>query len=221
MLISEENIEKIWIYLELELIKKGIVLSLLVNFNEFKERIINVKKINNSKIKREDMPIISYKSTDDLKEYIENITIDKLKIIQKIIEEENILDISFKNFIENNLPFKYYEKLSKKTKKDKIKANVLKIKAINLIPTQKELYISKIIKNIEKYGIPSKNNFITKRTLVVSKNNKILDGHHRWLSCMIINPNLELEVLKIDLTFEELYPLLLSYVKLPLSEENK
>lgn len=210
--IKETSTKEAWIYLSDELFKQGIILNLLINFKDFEKRYKKINDLNNGYIDREYMPTVSYKKTDKLEKFIKSLSESSVKDLQFSLEKNfNKLGINFnfKKFIEKEIPSMYI--LESFSEKDKIKTEIKNIETKELKPIQNELFLEKVILNIKKYGIPSKENFITKRTLIISKNNFILDGHHRWITSMIFCPELELEVLKIKMTFEELYPILMKF----------
>ena len=45
----------------------------------------------------------------------------------------------------------------------------------------------------------------------IKKDNRIIDGHHRFLTTVLINPKIKVNCLKIDLPIRELLPLTLAY----------
>lgn len=218
LLVKETTHKKAYKYLDKKLHSLGINLKSLVSEKKFKKRYLIIKDLNVGIIDREEMPVISYKNTSKVKFYLDIITgknIQKIKKYSKQLEyffDEDLINIE-------DIKNKVSSKLKDKTNTS-IHSEIIKIKANKLIPVQNELHIQKIIKNIIKYGIPSKNNFIQERTLIVTKNNKIIDGNHRWLTTMIFKPNLEIEVLKIDLDFEDLHPIILEFEEL-INKEGK
>jgi hypothetical protein len=91
-----------------------------------------------------------------------------------------------------------------------------KVKISNLKPIQEQIYADKSINSIynETKGITIKSttSFIQNKTFfIVSSDHFILDGHHRWLSGMLIDPNMKVNVMSVDLPIKELLPLMLSY----------
>ena len=74
-----------------------------------------------------------------------------------------------------------------------IKSRMTRRKAKELIPTQKEISRSRIDDLIE-------NEHILKKVvvpLVISKDNYVVDGHHRWAAYRLKKPNKALPVLEI------------------------
>lgn len=86
-----------------------------------------------------------------------------------------------------------------------------KIEASRLVPTQKQIYFDKVIKAQANETRQQTLAFITSAIFVVSSDNKIIDGHHRFLSAILIDPTIKVKVLKVDLPMSELLPLVLKF----------
>ena len=82
---------------------------------------------------------------------------------------------------------------------DKLSAKLGAKAARTLIPTQSQIWLSKLVENIIQFGVPSQSSSITKATIIVSKEGYILDGHHRYGQAMLANPNLGLRALFVPL----------------------
>ena len=96
---------------------------------------------------------------------------------------------------------------------DKVDVKIKKIAVGKLKPIQSQIYFDKSIKNVSKFGAKgtkdfsaSKNNFY-----VVSKDDRIIDGHHRFLSAVLVDPAIQVTALEIDLPIKDLLPLTLAY----------
>ena len=96
---------------------------------------------------------------------------------------------------------------------DKVDVKIKKISVGKLKPIQSQIYFDKSIKNVSKFGAKgtrdfsaSKNNFY-----VVSKDDRIIDGHHRFLSAVLLDPAIQVTALEIDLPIKDLLPLTLAY----------
>ena len=163
--------------------------------------------------RRKDMPVITNNDVRQLQTRLSKGTID----------------IS-KPFAKNNLPDDPYPKgLTKQTgdiwmrsglaradgdpKDDVVKVSNEKIAVGNLKPIQAQIYFDKSIKKVSQDGVESSLNFLTSKNnnFVVSKDNRIIDGHHRFLTTVLINPKIKVNCLKIDLPIRELLPLTLAY----------
>ena len=98
-------------------------------------------------------------------------------------------------------------------KDDIVKVALKSVAVGNLKPIQSQIYFDKSIRNVAQFGAKgtrdfsaSKNNFY-----VVSSDNRIIDGHHRFLSAVLVDPKMKVTALEIDLPISKLLPLTLSY----------
>jgi hypothetical protein len=92
---------------------------------------------------------------------------------------------------------------------DIIKCKMAQIPAIKLKPIQRQIHFDKSIYMIK--NATNIDSFIKNNILVCTSDNFILDGHHRFLTALLINPKIQLKVLKVDLSADVLVPLSLSY----------
>lgn len=93
-----------------------------------------------------------------------------------------------------------------------IKFRYITIPAYKLKPVQKEIYLDKSAKDILKRGQYKTKVYLRNySTITVSKDLYIVDGHHRWLSAMLINPKMSIKVFQIGLAFTELYRPMIAY----------
>lgn len=77
------------------------------------------------------------------------------------------------------------------------------ISAMN--PIQREIYLDKAIQGILDYGVPSSRKFITTDTrFILSDELSIIEGHHRFLTGVLIWPRLSVRCIKVDLPQETL-----------------
>ena len=87
---------------------------------------------------------------------------------------------------------------------DKIKGIWTTIPAKNLIPTQSQIWLDKVLDKIIKFGKPAPGSHITGLTIIVSKEGYILDGHHRYGQVMLVDPNIKLAALKLPIDIKTL-----------------
>ena len=163
--------------------------------------------------RRKDMPVITNNDVRQLQTRLSKGTID----------------IS-KPFAKNNLPDDPYPQgLTKKTgdiwmrsglakadgdpKDDVVKVSSQSIAVGNLKPIQAQIYFDKSIAKASRDGVESSRKFLTSKenNFIVSKDNRIIDGHHRFLTTVLIDPKIKVNCLKIDLPIKELLPLTLAY----------
>jgi len=107
------------------------------------------------------------------------------------------------------------------TEDDKVNAKFETVKAKDLTPVQAQIYLSKAIVNFEKFGVTEDGNFLTQKTLIVDSNNMIIDGHHRWATAMIADPNIKMKVLKVDLKLSKLLKVSKSFGVAMGNKQNK
>jgi len=94
---------------------------------------------------------------------------------------------------------KHLDKFKDWIKSEGLSAKKESIAAKDLKPTQKDFNIKKVIEILN-----NDNSEKLKKTILVSKDNFILDGHHKWLAHFNIDENKKIDVLKIDLNVEDL-----------------
>ena len=89
-----------------------------------------------------------------------------------------------------------------------IKTKHMKVEVGSLRPIQQQIYISKSIDAIAEFGIKKSLQFLKdkKTVTVMSKDHYIIDGHHRFLTGMLIDPKMKVNVLMIDMPISELLP---------------
>jgi len=163
--------------------------------------------------RRKDMPVISN---------------NDVRLLQKRLSSGSI-DIN-KPYAKNELPDDPYpDGLNKQTgkmwvngglakndgdaKDDIVNVSSESIAVGNLKPIQAQIYFDKSIKKISKDGVASSKNFMTSKfnNFIVSRDNRIIDGHHRFLTTVLIDPKIKVNCLKIDLPIKDLLPLTLAY----------
>lgn len=95
---------------------------------------------------------------------------------------------------------------------DKVSVNKRKVQAKDLKPIQRQIYFDKSMGATIQYGVASSINFVTKESFfIISSDNYIIDGHHRFLSAMLIDPTLRVNCMSIDLDIKTLLPLAKAY----------
>jgi hypothetical protein len=87
-------------------------------------------------------------------------------------------------------------------KDDIVKTSSVSIAASELMPTQSEIFMGKAI-GMAIGGIAGGD-----LAAIISKDNYILDGHHRWAATMLANPSAKVGGVKADLGIGDLVPVL-------------
>jgi hypothetical protein len=94
---------------------------------------------------------------------------------------------------------------------DKIPIKRIKTAVGDLKPIQKQVYLDKSIHKIGRDGAKTARSFLGKSVYIVSSDNYIIDGHHRYLTAMLIDPTIQVNTLSIDLPLSKLLPLATAY----------
>jgi hypothetical protein len=162
---------------------------------------------NNASTKRKDMPVISSANVKFLQHRLSRGFIDINPPFNPTFKENpfpnGLSGEKAKEWLEAGMP--KYDK--GKISDDKIKVKIQKTSIENLIPIQEQMYIDKILKNVAQKGTE----YLKSSMFIISSDNRILDGHHRWLSGMLLDPKLKVNTLSINLSIDKLLPMLLSY----------
>jgi len=87
---------------------------------------------------------------------------------------------------------------------DKLRAKMTKIPAGRLKPTQNQIWVENVIGPMAKWGLPSSSSPVVTKTLIVSSDMYILDGHHRFAQATLADPDLKMQALLVPLPIKEL-----------------
>ena len=90
---------------------------------------------------------------------------------------------------------------------DVVEAQIVRNSVGLLRPTQSQIWLEKLIRNIIQFGNPqedgsgaySQDSMIVDKTLAISSDGYILDGHHRYGQVVLVNPGLRMRTLQINL----------------------
>lgn len=96
---------------------------------------------------------------------------------------------------------------------DVVRTQMTKLPVGQLKPIQQQVYFDKSIDNTAKSGASGTRSFLTssKNIFVVSADGYIIDGHHRFLSGVLLDPAIQVNCLQIFLPIRELLPLSLAF----------
>ncbi len=104
----------------------------------------------------------------------------------------------------------------------KVDIKTKKVKVKTLIPIQNQMYFDKSMTGIAKNGIPKTRKFLRDVTyFITSSDHNIIDGHHRWLQAMLIDPEMEVQIMEINLPINKLLPISVNYGDYIGNERNK
>lgn len=103
---------------------------------------------------------------------------------------------------------------------DRLRVHVTSEVCGKLKPLQKQVYYEKGIVYIAKNGVEGETKGLEKVRLCISKDNYIIDGHHRWLTACLIDPKMPVHVFRIGLNGKELLDLMNAYTDHVGNERN-
>lgn len=184
--------------------KKGIDIPNLKNNLEIAYDLFNM-----GKTQRKDMPVIDDKDIKDFQSHLKNGFIDLKDPWSDRTDPtdpfpQGLTDKDAAYFMSNGLK-------DKDKPDDQINSEIKLIPAKNLVPIQQQVYADKSINSIAKFGVEASEKFLASTILVVSRDMRIIDGHHRFLSALIIDPDIKLKCLVVDLDIKTLLPLARAY----------
>lgn len=207
MEVDKTSVEQARSYAEKEFKKAGQSLDdVMPNFDEnFK---LAKKILKSGTTKRKDMPVIE----------IEDVRKMQARLLHGDIDIKAPFYKEGKNPFPQGLSGKKAAEWMKwgikdgKTEDDQIKVKNVMPSAKSLKPIQKQIYLSKAIEAIIGFGVKGSTYFLQKKSiLVVSSDARIIDGHHRFLSALLIDPDMKLQAVSVDLPIKIFLPLALSY----------
>ena len=162
---------------------------------------------NSPAIPRVQMPVIE---PTDMKRFQKDLAKGHLDIFKPFVRKSEFFP---KNLRPNKQGRKFLTLGIKDgdDKDDVVKAELKSISAINLKPTQNQIWLENLMGPITKFGAPKAGSPILKTTVIVSEDGFILDGHHRYGQVMLINPQLKMSTLFVPLNIKLLLKIGRSY----------
>lgn len=161
--------------------------------------------------RRKDMPVITDDDVMEFQRRLKSGTVDVRKPFADTTDmtdpfPEGLSGFEASDFLERGLK-------DGAKNDDKIQLTIKQVAIKDLKPIQKQIYLSKPIEDgIKKFGIESTKKFYQGKTFfITSSDNFIIDGHHRWLGGLLIDPNMKVNCLSIDLPISKLLPLAKAY----------
>ena len=193
-------------------------------FPNFKENYLFAQKqAGTGKTQRKDMPVIDEKDVKDFQKRLAKGWFDAKKPHAKADTNDKFTN---KYPTDPNDPFpegltgaeaKQWLKQGVHTydgdkQDDVIKATLTTETVGKLKPIQKQIYADKSIGMTIDSGIKATTDFLkNKSTFVISSDNYIIDGHHRYLSGLLVDPKMKVNVLRVEAPIKTLLPLSLAY----------
>jgi hypothetical protein len=175
------------------------------------------------KTKRKDMPVIKNTDVRQLQQRLSNGVID---VNAPFGDKTNVNDP-----FPEGLKGKEAEAFLKgglkvhdgKDKDDKVKVTKGSEPVGKLKPIQQQIYFDKSIGMTAPFGVKGTKDFLQSPNnfYITSSDNYIIDGHHRFLQGVLIDPKMKVPVLKIDLPLSKLLPMTLAYGDAIGNDRNK
>jgi hypothetical protein len=171
------------------------------------------KQAGTGRTQRKDMPVIDNKDVRAFQQRLKNGSIDINAPLAKETNKSNpfpegLSGAEAKKWLENGL-----ESHDGKKGDDRVKVSDTKVAVGQLKPIQKQIYFDKALIDTAKFGAKGSTDFLTgpNNKFIISADNYIIDGHHRYLAGILIDPKMKVPVLKIDLPISKLLPMTLAY----------
>lgn len=170
------------------------------------------KIVRIGRTQRKDMPVIN---DDDVKKFQRRLEQGFIDIRAPFADEtpndnpfpEGLKGTRAQEFLQKGLA-----KYDGSDRDDKVNVQIRSVEAKKLKPIQKQIYFDKSMGATVDFGVQSSINFITKESFfIISADNYIIDGHHRFLSGLLIDPSIKVNCLSIDLDIKKLLPLAKAY----------
>jgi hypothetical protein len=165
-------------------------------------------------IPRVDMPVID---PDELEDFAEKLRGGSLDVFEPFALGDDEL-YSPRDLVRDTpeaLNFLFLGFKDGKLEDDVVNAKIM-LTAVGLMrPTQSQIWLNKIVDNIIDFGTPTtndgvlqgafnKDSLILKKTIAISQEGYILDGHHRYAQIALVNPSLKMMTLYIGLPIRRL-----------------
>jgi len=212
-------VEKARSYAE-SIFTKSSLDSEIPNFD--KNYVFAQRQAGSGKTQRKDMPVIDAKDVKQFQKRLEKGYIDLSPPFANDNSKgnpfpEGLSGDSAKKFLENGLKVHDGD-----AKDDVIKITNPKVEVGKLKPIQKQIYYDKSINPIAENGAKGSASFFQNKTFfIVSSDNYIIDGHHRYLGAMLIDPKMKVQTVMIDLPIKTLLPMTLAYGDAVGNKRNK
>jgi hypothetical protein len=98
-----------------------------------------------------------------------------------------------------------------KMKDDVVNAKLTSKPCRALFPTQDQIWFDKLIQNVVDFGIVDSSSPVLDMTIIVSEDNYVLDGHHRWSGALLGDPSLSMDVLDVPMGINRLVEISRTY----------
>jgi len=174
------------------------------------------KQAGIGKTLRKDMPVIDGKDVKAFQDRLKNGTIDinephsphsTFSLATHDPFPEGLSGTEAKEWLMNGMLHRDGD-----AKDDMVKVLNEKVAVGKLKPIQKQIYFDKAMKDTASFGADGSRNFLENQTFfIVSVDNFIIDGHHRYLAGIMLDPKMKVNVVKVNLPIKQLLPLSLAF----------
>jgi hypothetical protein len=216
--IEKTTLEDARSYAENELHKFGRELSKEVT--NFDKNYIELKeKAKEGFLKRKDMPVFD---KEEINDFQWRLVKGKLDIHPPFAPSTNPDDL-FPNGLSGDEAADFLERgwNDGSRSDDIVKVVKIEVKVEDLTPVQNQIWLSKCIPRLAKGGSEERKRWIEGTLFVTSNDNFIIDGHHRYATAMIIDPEMEVTCVSIDLPIMTLIELATSFTDAKGKERNE
>jgi len=180
----------------------------------FDKNYLKAQKITNKhgKTKRKEMPVVQDFQVKEMQERLKKGYIDINNPLSDQTKKrgnpfpEGLTGKDANHFLEAGL-----KKYDGDANDDKVKVSLKKIKIGDLIPIQQQIYFDKSMDGTAQFGRKGTKDFLESSNFIASSDLAIIDGHHRYLSGYLLDPNLKVPVLIIDMPINKLLPMSKAY----------
>ena len=211
-------------FAEAEFNKSKATKSLDEELPEFDKNFAFAKRAaTKGRTKRKDMPVINARNVRELQARLKNGNFDIRKPFAKDGTGKNPFPTGLSKATGKRFLIKGLKKFDGDSKDDKIDVKLDKVTVSKLKPIQKQIFFDKAIVSTAKFGPKASAKILSGDALffIVSSDNFIIDGHHRYLASILIDPKMKVNALVIDLNIKELLPLSLSFSDAKGNPRNK
>lgn len=177
---------------------------------EFDQNFLLAKhKTQMGRTRRKDMPVINDNQVREFQKRLKKGSLDIEKPLAPVTDPSNpwpegLSGPEAQEFVKRGLE-------DKNLSDDKVQVSLVKVPAKDLNPIQRQIYLDKAMGATAKSGIPATKAFLQKSLMILSQDQFIIDGHHRWLSSLIVEPAMKLSGIKIAIPIAKLLPLSVAY----------
>lgn len=162
------------------------------------------------KTQRHDMPVIDDPQVKEFQQRLKNGNLDIFKPFSATTTQTNPFPQGLSGFEADDFLKRGLSDGS--LTDDKIKVSIKQKSVKSLKPIQRQIYFDKAFGATIKTGVQGTLKWLKAETFfITSDDNFIIDGHHRWLSGLLVDPNIYVNCLSIGLPIKDLLPLSIAY----------